>query len=654
MSPPPALPTPVGPALATAAAALVLLSPGLATAAELRVPDEYGSLSDAIEAAQPCDVILLAPGTYEGAWWLDKNVTIRGDGDASAVILDGDDFGNTIGLAQGARLENLTITGAARGIDMFGPWTEVGGVIFDGLEVALVASDATGRIYDSTFTNITETGIDANRSTLWIDDVTFTDVPVALEIIRSDGRLLRASTTGSDWGARIAQSTLDVLDSDLVDGGTGVFVQGGSTDVLGSRLRGNDLGVHVFDGDTTVLDNDLEDNAVGVLTTFATASVLGNRITGSTELGVHDGIGSASTVASNLLRDNVGGGFLQLADSAWRNNTVRGGSSGLVISGGSPSITSSIFTELDGTAIDASAALGTTTGFNLYWDVGGELLGPTPDGSDLTVDPALDADGVPAGGSPAIDAGDPTPGNEDPDGSRADIGFTGGPDADALWDPAPPGPPTFEPQEAYDVPEGWNTPIPIGAYGDPNGDPLRLTWDTDPAGGLEFCDGIGGAVDVAPPDDGLWPIRARIEDPDGNVAEVEIQVTAFNEPPEVWWEFESDPLESVETSFFVDVFDPAPLDTHLVDIVVDGVDVITGQEPGFITWTPATEGTFAITVRVTDDDGAVVDATQTVDVGPRPTTGLGSTDCDGCATAGGGASPAWALLAVVAWRRRRA
>ena len=190
------------------AASLSALLPGVANADDLRVPQDFGSLGDALDAAQDCDTILLAPGTYAGTWWIDRDVLLRGDGDAATVILDGDDFGSTLGIAGGARVENLTITSAARGIDMFGPWTEVGGVRFSGLGTGIRAEDASGRIHDCVFTDVSGTGIDANRSALWIDDTTFIDVPVGLDLIRGEGRVLRASTSGAQWGLRVSQSTL--------------------------------------------------------------------------------------------------------------------------------------------------------------------------------------------------------------------------------------------------------------------------------------------------------------------------------------------------------------------------------------------------------------------------------------------------------------
>lgn len=637
-------------------ALFVLLAAPLADAADLRVPSEFGSVDEALEAAQACDRILLAPGTYEGTWFIDKDVLLMGDGAAGDVILDGDEFGNALSILQGARVANLTITGAARGIDMFGPWTEVDGVRFEGLQIGVLAADASGRIHDSVFTDISVTGIDANRSALWIDDNTFVDVPVAIEIIRGEGRILRAEASGSGWGARVSQSRVDVIDSTFHDGDTGVFLQGGTTDVLGCRFVNNALGVHVFDADTTVLDSDLEGNGVGVLTTFADARILGNRVSGSTEVAVQDGIGSASLVASNLLVDNRRAAFLQLADTTWRNNTVLGGADGILASGGAPVVRSSIFTGLSGVAIDGTAAPGMSAAWNLFWEVGVGQVGIAPDGSDVTADPLLDGDALPSVASPALDGGDPTPGAEDPDGSRADLGHSGGPDADARWQPAPPGPPVFEEQSDYGVPEGWWSSIFVGPYSDPNHDPLRVTWDRDASDGLDFCDAVGGTLEVAPPDDGDWPVWVRVEDPDGNVAEIEIQVTASNEPPEVWWELEAAPLESVQTSFFVDVFDPSPEDTHTVDIFIDAdaEPDIRGALPGFIPWTPEAEGVYQITVRVTDDDGAVVDVTSSTEVGARPSTPLGDDDCSGCSADPGtpaGAAPL--LLLLLAWPATR-
>ncbi len=49
--------------------------------ATLRVPQDYPTVQAAVAAASPGDEIMIAPGTYEGGLFIDKDLTIRGEGE---------------------------------------------------------------------------------------------------------------------------------------------------------------------------------------------------------------------------------------------------------------------------------------------------------------------------------------------------------------------------------------------------------------------------------------------------------------------------------------------------------------------------------------------------------------------------------------------
>src|SRR5690606_24179229 len=77
----------------------------------LRVPDDHATITDAVDAAAPGDLILIAPGTYhESVNVTTDDLTIRGL-DRSAVVLDGEfelDNGIRVLGASGVVVENLT------------------------------------------------------------------------------------------------------------------------------------------------------------------------------------------------------------------------------------------------------------------------------------------------------------------------------------------------------------------------------------------------------------------------------------------------------------------------------------------------------------------------------------------------------------------
>ena len=72
------------PALAPAAAALVLVAcfliaaPHAVAGTTIRVPEDYSSIQAAVDAASSGDVIDIAPGTYRETITIDRSITVRG------------------------------------------------------------------------------------------------------------------------------------------------------------------------------------------------------------------------------------------------------------------------------------------------------------------------------------------------------------------------------------------------------------------------------------------------------------------------------------------------------------------------------------------------------------------------------------------------
>jgi hypothetical protein len=108
-----------------------------------------------------------------------------------------------------------------------------------------------------------------------------------------------------------------------------------------------------------------------------------------------------------------------------------------------------------------------TADYNNVWNnAGGDYLSGAPGAHDLAYDPRFPADGtcLLLSGSPCIDRGDPDPACVDPDGSRADIGMHGGPEAQVAAPPAVTG----------------------AALADLGAGRVRVTWDPSPAPDLAW------------------------------------------------------------------------------------------------------------------------------------------------------------------------
>ncbi len=599
-------------ATAAAMAAVWVLAPAPALAETFRVPDQFGEIQDALDVAGPCDVVEVDDGDYLGSVAVGIGVTLRAVGDD--VVIDGGGFDENggqidfvVSLTNGSRVEGFELHNARNGVSVVGNWSVASGNTIRDVDVGISLEGSVGYAVGNTIGDGVDKGVGANGAIVWLDANVIDGAETGVDLFQTEFRLLGNTVTGSGRGYSLTESWGEVTSCILTGNDIGFVVEAGSVVVQDCAVDGNLVGGQVLEGDPLLLDNDFAGNQFGITTLLSSPSIVGNRVTDSVYAGIAADLGSEPRVANNLLVDNTDGLSAVLSSPVFVNNTVVGGERGVVVRSSDASVINHVLTGASVVAIDASDGPALEAGFNLFWENADDLLGYVSDGTDVFgEDPLLDGDWLASSdSSPVVDGGNTNVAYEDPDGTIADIGHGGGPEADDAYVELPGGPPVSGEQSPYEFQEGEQGVVFVQNIVDERNDPLEFRWDIDPDDGLTYCDGYANAVDFQPPDEGTYSVWVRAEDSEGFEVEAEIVITAHNHEPEVTLDLFEGFAEGTESQMHVDVFDWGLVDELLVDIDTDddGQYERQGLEPGFISWTPPQSGQVTIRVRGYDDDG---------------------------------------------------
>jgi nitrous oxidase accessory protein NosD len=130
----PALPALIGGVLVAALAIGAALGPYAQAVAPCHVPGDYVTLQAAVDDPD-CAIINVAAGTYTGNFPIDRDVTIRGDGQ-DRTFIEGVGLGSVVQIDSGAAvtIKGVTIQGGA---------STFGGGLFNGGRLTLENSTVT-------------------------------------------------------------------------------------------------------------------------------------------------------------------------------------------------------------------------------------------------------------------------------------------------------------------------------------------------------------------------------------------------------------------------------------------------------------------------------------------------------------------------------
>jgi nitrous oxidase accessory protein NosD len=366
---------------AVLAGASLLAGPGVIVVAQ-DGSGTYTTITEAVSAAEDGDTILIRPGTYTEAVVIEADITMRGDGPREDIVIQAPEDGPTAAIEEGGTEQD------PYAILLLGTEATLSGLTFRGQPGEVFASggapvledllfEGTGFPYDGSTTSARGSSIVVNAgSTATITSNTLTGGgPIG---VFDDSEPLVEGNTLKD-GPHIflmnpgdATVIRDNSVSGTLDRAVGIF---SSATVL---LEGNTIldagaaGISIWASGPRVLENSITGTAVGiqiqplVMATIEANTLIGNQVAMILNM-------SDAHIAGNDIHDNLEGVRIQGGSPTLTGNTVRGGTTGLVLTG--PQSTPTL---IDNTICDNEANLTISGGAEMPDTAGNEICPDAP------------------------------------------------------------------------------------------------------------------------------------------------------------------------------------------------------------------------------------------------------------------------------------
>jgi nitrous oxidase accessory protein len=259
-----------------------------ATAATLRVPQDYPTIQDAVNAASPGDTIEVAAGTYFENVIVNTTVTIVGE-NSTATIVDGG--GNNVVFdiqANNVELRNLTIRNGGRryiGVTLFDP--------YDGLTVrnTRIMNNVVGVAISEADGNTIEDSIFINNSMYGID------------VKYSSGNIIRNNKVSeSAYGIEISDTlSSQVVNNTVSDTSYGIYVPySNNINISANTLSSNSWNIYLTHSNSNIVENNVASGgSVGIQLMTSQGNSVANNTVSSSSYGIYLGYCGANTVSGN-------------------------------------------------------------------------------------------------------------------------------------------------------------------------------------------------------------------------------------------------------------------------------------------------------------------------------------------------------------------
>lgn len=332
---------PVKPSLLTAAvAALVAGSAADAFAKTLRVPQQYDSISAAVEAAQDGDRILVAKGTYPGPVTVEGRdgvrllargqVTIDGQGAAVPLTIRGC---TNLGVV-GFRIVNSPGDGLVVEDSSY-VWIARCSVSLSGNNGITIGTSHHVRVDRVTVDRATEDGITQEGGTGLVDDSVYSRCRVSdcgedgIQVVGSRNRVTRNRIAGvASQGVQVEDGSESVVDRNLIDGcgdeGVRVDQEHIQAVVRANRIFDCDeAGILLIGDDARAELNRVVDSDIGVFTQGGDQTVSKNRVDDARSEGIQVN-GTNGFFSKNRVESARGDGFdIEGDTNRFEKNVVR-------------------------------------------------------------------------------------------------------------------------------------------------------------------------------------------------------------------------------------------------------------------------------------------------------------------------------------------